>query len=118
MYIYAVSVLSQREGDTALHLATLRNRPEVVEELAKLGADLNAGNKVKLSLRLIAYNVHGCTRSYYTMQQDGLTALMVAANKNYVGVADALLEGGADPNQPHQVSCESIYIRWRQLRDY
>ena len=45
-----VSILSQRAGDTALHLATLRNRAEVVEELAKLGADLNAGNKVSNSI--------------------------------------------------------------------
>ena len=35
---------------------------------------------------------------------------MVAANKNYVGVADALLEGGADPNQTHQVSCEPVRV--------
>ena len=37
---------------------------------------------------------------------------MVAANKNYVDIVDALLEGGADPNQPQQVS-EGIHSGMR-----
>ena len=43
-----VEIPWQTAGDTALHIATLRNRPEVVKELARLGANLNIGNKVKV----------------------------------------------------------------------
>ena len=37
------------------------------------------------------------------MQQDGLTALMVATNKGYEDEIEALLEGGADVNYTHEV---------------
>ena len=36
-------------------------------------------------------------------QQDGLTALMVGANKGYLSVVEVLLEGGADVNHQHKV---------------
>ena len=36
-------------------------------------------------------------------EQDGLTALMVAANKGYKEVVDALLEGGANVHYRHPV---------------
>ena len=37
---------SQSAGDTALHIATIRNNSSVVEALVELKADLNATNKV------------------------------------------------------------------------
>ena len=35
--------------------------------------------------------------------QDGLTALMVAADKGYLSIVEALLDGGANVNYKHQV---------------
>ena len=35
--------------------------------------------------------------------QDGLTSLMVAADKGYQSIVEALLEGGVDVNYKHQV---------------
>ena len=36
----------QSAGETALHIASLENHPDVVIELAKQGANLDIGNKV------------------------------------------------------------------------
>lgn len=38
-----------------------------------------------------------------SLHQDGLTALMVATSKSNVEIVNALLRGGADVNQPHEV---------------
>ena len=39
----------QGEGNTALHIATLKEHPDVVKILAKFGANLNISNKVRQS---------------------------------------------------------------------
>ena len=42
--------------------------------------------------------------------QDGLTALMVAADKGYLSIVEALLDGGANVNYKHQVCLTGMRV--------
>ena len=125
-----VDAKEKARGQTALMFAAAYNRVDVVTLLAARGADVKATSKVVDLFELTredpapqagagtaagrsgsapapparAPQVPGVDRAYNYNEligyMGGMTPLMFAAREGHVGVARALLEAGADVNQP------------------
>jgi ankyrin repeat protein len=121
-----VNAKDTAKQETALMYAAAFDRPDVIRQLLRSGADAGATSKVVDLYQLTApeeenmarqaaagqgrpapagparQDIPGGTRSYrYTEligTQGGFSALHFAARQGYVGVARALLDGGADIN--------------------
>lgn len=114
---------SETKGETPLMFAAGFNRLEAVKLLLAKGADHKATTKVTDLFALTApeeesmarqmgrpagparVDVAGATRAYryneLISSQGGLTALLFAARQGYTDVAMALIDAGADVNQPN-----------------
>ncbi|HYB96522.1 MAG TPA: ankyrin repeat domain-containing protein [Vicinamibacterales bacterium] len=111
------------KGETPLMYAAGFNRVDAVKLLLAKGADHTATTKVMDLFALTApeeenmarqggraggnrpADIAGATRAYRYNEligsQGGLTALLFAARQGYIDVVKALLDGGADINQPN-----------------
>jgi ankyrin repeat protein len=125
----AIDAKENARGQTALMFAAAYNRIDVVTLLAQRGADVKATSKVVDLFELTredpapqggsgtagrsgsapapparAPQVPGVDRAYNYNEligfMGGMTPLMFAAREGHIGVARALLEAGADVNQP------------------
>jgi ankyrin repeat protein len=114
---------TETKGETPLMFAAGFNRTEAVKLLLAKGADYKKTTKVVDLFALTApeeesmarqggrpansrpADVAGATRAYryneLISSQGGLTALLFAARQGYIDTAMALLDGGADINQPN-----------------
>ena len=113
---------TETKGETPLMFAAGFNRLDAVKQLLAKGADHKATTKVLDLFALTApeeeamarqsgrqvqqrTDVAGATRAYRYNElistQGGLSALLFAARQGYTDVAMALLDGGADINQPN-----------------
>lgn len=75
-----VNQIDNTFGDTPLILSSRNGNLPVVEFLVKNGADVNQGNRYKLS-------------------DDGCTPLIVSSHKGHLSIVQFLVENGADVNQ-------------------
>jgi ankyrin repeat protein len=113
----------ETKGETPLMFAAGFNRLDAVKQLLAKGADYTATTKVTNLSALTApeeenmarqgmgrtsnrpADVPGATRAYryneLISSQGGLTALLFAARQGYADVATALVDAGADINQPN-----------------
>jgi ankyrin repeat protein len=116
------------KGETPLMFAAAFNRADAVKLLLARGADHQATTKIldlfaltapeeEAMLRGVGGNstrpqaaparvdIAGATRGYryneLISSQGGMTALHFAARQGFTDVVKALVEGGADPNQPN-----------------
>ena len=113
---------TETKGETPLMFAAGFNRVDAVKLLLAKGADPKATTKVTDLFALTApeeeamaraagrpvqprADVAGATRAYRYNElistQGGLSALLFAARQGYIDVVKALLDGGADINQPN-----------------
>jgi len=113
---------TETKGETPLMFAAGFNRVDAVKALLAKGADYKATTKVTDLFALTApeedamaraagrtpaprNDVAGATRAYRYNElistQGGLSALLFAARQGYTDVAMALLDAGADVNQPN-----------------
>jgi len=106
-----VDAKERARGQTALMFAAAYNRIEVIKLLARRGADLRMTSKVVDLFELTreakpapTTPIPGVNRAYnYTEligYMGGMTPLLFAAREGHVEAATALLEAGADVNQP------------------
>ena len=95
--------LKDENGLTALLFAGAKDRIDIVKLLLESGADIN----VKQGIALVEAERHGYTKlakllinsgADVNTKIDGLTPLMIAANKGLCDVVKALIEKGADVN--------------------
>jgi ankyrin repeat protein len=128
----AIDAKETARGQTALMFAAAYNRVDVVKLLAQRGASVKATSKVVDLFELTredpapqtgpgtaagrpgsapapparAPQVAGVDRAYNYNEligyMGGMTPLMFAAREGHLGVARALLEAGADVNQPRE----------------
>ncbi|HYE88107.1 MAG TPA: ankyrin repeat domain-containing protein, partial [Vicinamibacterales bacterium] len=113
----------ETKGETPLMFAAAFNRVDAVKLLLARGADHKASTKVTDLFALTApeeenmarqgmgrtttrpADIAGATRAYryneLISSQGGLTALLFAARQGYADVVNALLDAGADINQPN-----------------
>jgi ankyrin repeat protein len=113
---------TETKGETPLMFAAGFNRVDAVKLLLAKGADHKATTKVTDLFALTApeeeamakqagraapprADIAGATRAYRYNElistQGGLSALLFAARQGYTDVVKALLDGGADINQPN-----------------
>jgi ankyrin repeat protein len=93
-----------RNGDTALRMASFTGKLPFVERLVKAGAEVNMYGWSPLSYaafnghaEIVAYLLeHGAEINAAT--ENGSTALLIAARNGHLGVAEVLLKHEADPN--------------------
>jgi len=114
--------ITEIKGETPLMFAAGFNRVDAVKLLLSKGADHKVTTKVTDLFALTApeeeamarqagrpvqarADVAGATRAYRYNElistQGGLSALLLAARQGYIDAAKALLDGGADINQPN-----------------
>jgi len=114
--------ITETKGETPLMFAAGFNRVDAVKLLLSKGADHKVTTKVTDLFALTApeeeamarqagrpvqarADVAGATRAYRYNElistQGGLSALLFAARQGYIDAAKALLDGGADINQPN-----------------
>jgi len=79
-----------------LFTATFHNDPARVRELLAAGADPNATMPVPVDAAL-AELFRPTILNYFLSGERGLTPLMVAATLGYLGIAETLLQAGANP---------------------
>jgi Ankyrin repeats (3 copies)/Ankyrin repeats (many copies) len=96
-----------RDGDqfTALHWATIKNKPNLVEVLIDVGANPNAKNSygdtalheavAHLNIVKMLIKAHANVNSRH---RGGWTPLHLAANCNYFETVKTLIAAGANPN--------------------
>jgi ankyrin repeat protein len=120
-----VNARDSAKGETPLMFAAAFNRAEAVKLLLARGADHKATTKVVDLFALTApeeegrsrqgfgtrgappgrVDIAGATRSYryneLISSQGGMTALHFAARQGFAGTVKALVDGGADLNQPN-----------------
>lgn len=113
---------TETKGETPLMFAAGYNRVDAIKLLLQKGASAKATTKVLDLFALTApeeenmsrqqgaranqpVDVAGATRAYryneLISSQGGLTALLFATRQGYADAAAALLDGGADVNQPN-----------------
>ena len=86
--------------------AACRGFKDIVEELAKRGADLNMRTvRIKYLCCLVTVEIQSCQQSTksYSMQEAGESAIHAATVKGHVGVVRVLANYGADLNMPNRV---------------
>ena len=82
-----------------LHIAVKHGHVSVIENLIKLGADVNACSTVSYSIAFHAYvraYVHVCIQKFLHIVQDNWTPLLSAAKNGRTKVAETLIRLGAD----------------------
>jgi len=100
---------SDSVGNTTLSEAVRTRHPDVVDELIRAGADVNAPNEAGITplMTAVAFNVEDTIvlrrlleagADINAQDRGGGTALMAAANYNREEAASVLLEHGADPS--------------------
>jgi hypothetical protein len=96
-----------KDGQTALMIATMYNYVDTLKKLLKNGADINAKNNVGMSALMIATKENDYNIVYLLLKNgadinakdnDGKTAIMFATEKRYIPILKLLLKNGADIN--------------------
>ncbi len=108
-----VDVKERARGQTALMFAAAYNRVEVIELLARRGASLAMTSKVvdlfdltREAKPAATTPIPGVDRAYNYNEligyMGGMTPLLFAAREGHLEAATALLDAGADVNQPRE----------------
>jgi ankyrin repeat protein len=106
-----IDARERARGQTALMFAAASNRVEVIKLLARRGASVSATSKVVDLFELTrdakpapTTPIPGVDRAYNYNEligyMGGMTPLLFAAREGHLDAATALLEAGADVNQP------------------
>lgn len=93
-------------GDSAIHMASQLNHPELVVQLVNCGANVDAWSRIRMT-PLMGAIIHGQDRlvdtllrigaSVHIHNKHGVTPLYLAVNHNHVACVIMLLTHGADP---------------------
>ena len=93
---YLIASASNVEGQTPLILATIKEDENMVKSVLQAGADVNRINQQTGQTALMEAASNGADVNIF--DASGNTALMLAAQKGYLNITEALIEAGADVN--------------------